>query len=411
MRFHKSAIMLLALSAEAAAASTPKTLHAFGINQQGGSTLYGALMMDSAGNLYGTAEYGGAHGYGVVYKLTRQSGGGWTETVLYSFKGGSQDGATPHDALVMDAGGNLYGTTSVGGGGCSHTGCGIVFELSPTASGPWTETVLHRFAGGTADGSTPYSGVILDAAGNLYGTTSSGGANGAGMAYELSPNGTSTWNETILHNFTGSPDGATPFASLVFDNAGNLYGTTYKGGSANQGTVFELTPGTGGTWTADVLHSFHGAPDGSDLFENVILDGAGNIYGSAETGGSANCGLSFKLSPDGSGGWTETILHTFLGIGAQDGENPNALLFDAAGNLYGTTVGGGVDNPGTIFKLTPQTGGEWTETVLYSFTGGNDGAYPSVPLITDRADRLYGTTLWGGPAGDTVGGVAFEFTP
>ncbi|HVN05686.1 MAG TPA: choice-of-anchor tandem repeat GloVer-containing protein, partial [Bryobacteraceae bacterium] len=111
------------------------------------------------------------------------------------------------------------------------------------------------------------------------------------------------------------------------------------------------------------------------------------------------------------GGWTETILHTFLGIGAQDGENPNALLFDAAGNLYGTTVGGGVDNPGTIFKLTPQTGGEWTETVLYSFTGGNDGAYPSVPLITDRADRLYGTTLWGGPAGDTVGGVAFEFTP
>jgi len=410
MRFFQSAILLLALAAAAPAATGLKVIHAFGISQQGGSDLYGALLMDSAGNLYGTAESGGAHGAGVVYKLTRQSGGGWAESVLYSFKGGSQDGATPHDALVMDADGNLYGTTSAGGG-CSRTGCGIVFELSPTAGGPWTETVLHRFAGGTADGSTPYSGVILDHAGNLYGTANSGGASNAGLAYELSPNGTSTWTETILHNFNGSPDGAAPFASLVFDTVGNLYGTTYKGGSANQGTVFELTPQAGGTWTAAVLHSFHGAADGSDLFENVILDAAGNIYGSAESGGSANCGVSFKLSPDGTGGWTETILHTFLGVGAQDGENPNALILDSAGDLYGTTVGGGVDNPGTIFKLTPQAGGEWAETVLYSFTGKNDGAYPSVPLITDKADHLYGTTLWGGPAGDTVGGLAFEFTP
>jgi len=400
---------MVTLAAAASGATGLKVLHAFGsAGSRGGSSLYGSLILDAAGNLYGAAEFGGTRGHGVVFKLSRRTTGGWAETVLYNFKGGSQDGETPHDSLVMDSAGNLYGTTVAGGGSC-NTGCGIVFQLSPASSGSWTETVLHHFAGGT-DGATPYSGVIFDAAGNLYGATTVGGSNGVGTVYKLAP-AAGRWTETILYSFKGVPDGATPYAAPVFDNAGNLYGTTYKGGAANQGTVYELSPQANGSWSASVLHSFHSTSDGTDLFESLILDAAGNLYGAAETGGSANCGVAFKLSPNGSGGWTETILHTFQGVTVQDGENPNALLFDPAGNLFGTTVGGGVDNPGTIYKLAPQASGEWTETVLYSFTGGNDGAYPSVPLIMDKAGRLYGTTLWGGPAGDTTGGVAFEFTP
>jgi uncharacterized repeat protein (TIGR03803 family) len=406
---YQIAILMLTLATGASAASDFKVLHAFGKqNQRGGSSLYGSLIMDAAGNLYGTAEDGGK-GYGVVFRLSPQSGGGWTETVLYDFAGGTQDGETPHDAVAMDGAGNLYGTTVEGGGGKCKGGCGIVFELSPTSSGGWTETVLHHFTGGT-DGAAPYSGLIFDTAGNLYGTASAGGVNGSGVIYELVP-AAGSWDESVLYNFTGTPDGSAPFATPVFDSAGNLYGTTYGGGAAGKGTAYELTPQADGAWSETVLHSFHGGSDGSDLFEPLILDPAGNLYGAAETGGSANCGVAFKLSRNGSGGWTETIMHTFLGVTNQDGENPNGLIFDGPGNLWGTTVGGGTENPGTIFKLTRQTSGDWMETVEYDFTGGNDGAYPSVPLIKDKAGNFYGTTLWGGPAGDTVGGVAFEFKP
>lgn len=405
------AILSLSCAVGASAASGLKVLHAFGLNGGGGgSSLYGSLIQDAAGNLYGTAEFGGKYGSGVVYRLSPQASGKWTETVLHSFRGGKNDGATPHDALVMDAAGNLYGTTTAGGSGKCNTGCGIVFELSPTASGPWNETVLHLFASGT-DGANPYSGVIFDGAGNLYGTTVGGGIYGFGILYKLSPAGSGSWTESVLYSFGGVFFGGAPWAAPVFDNAGNLYGTTYKGGEALLGTVYELSPQPDGSWKESVLHSFHGASDGTDLFEGLILDAAGNLYGAAESGGFANCGVAFKLSRDASGTWTERILHTFLGIAAQDGANPNALIFDGKGNLYGTTVGGGTDNPGTIFRMTPTSSGEWTETVLYNFTAGNDGAYPSVPLIMDKAGNLLGTTLWGGPAGSTTGGVAFEFVP
>lgn len=354
-------------------------------------------------------EFGGAHNSGVVYRLSQGTNGAWTESVLYSFKGGTQDGATPHDSVLMDSAGNLYGTTISGGGGQCTGGCGIVFQLAPGPNGSWTETMVHRFAGGT-DGAAPFSNVILDAAGNLYGATTAGGAGGKGTIYKLTPAGPGVWHETVLYSFKGSPDGSAPYGAPVFDAAGNLYGTTYSGGTANLGTVYKLNHQSNGSWSESVLHSFHGSSDGTDLFEGLIIDAAGNLYGAAETGGSANCGVVFRLSPNGSG-WSETILHTFLGVTALDGENPNAVIFDSAGNLYGTTVGGGVYNPGTIFKMTPQPSGQWTETDLYSFTGGNDGAYPSAGLVMDSAGKLYGTTLWGGPAGDTTGGVAFEFTP
>jgi uncharacterized repeat protein (TIGR03803 family) len=403
----KTILLALILTVGVSAATAPKTLHAFAVGSQlGGSSLYASLLMDAAGNLYGTAEFGGAYNHGVVFRLSPKTGG-WTETVLHSFRGGSTDGETPHASVVMDIAGSLYGTTIEGGSGHCSGGCGIVFRLEPTASGPWMETVLHQFAGGT-DASEPYSGLVFDAAGNLYGATTAGGAGGQGAVYKLTPAGDGTWNESVIYSFEGSPDGASAWGVPVFDSSGNLYGTTNGGGAKNLGTIYELTPSAGGGWTEQVLHSFHGASDGSDIFEGLTLDAAGNLYGAAETGGSAGCGVAFELSRNASGGWTETILHTFLGIDAQDGENPNALIFDPAGNIYGTTVGGGTDNPGTIFKLAAGAG---TETILYNFTGGNDGAYPSAPLIMDAAGNLFGTTLWGGPAGDTVGGVAFEFTP
>jgi uncharacterized repeat protein (TIGR03803 family) len=404
---HNTILLTLILSGGAGAATAPRTLHAFGVGSQlGGSTLYASLLLDAAGNLYGTAEFGGQYNRGVVFRLSPK-GNTWTETVLHSFKGGGADGETPHASVIMDSAGNLYGTTI--GGGSSHCtgGCGIVFQLTPATIGPWTETVLHQFQGGT-DASGPYSGLVFDAAGNLYGATTGGGASGQGAVYKLTPFGGGVWDETVIYSFKGTPDGASAWGVPVFDAAGNLYGTTNGGGANRLGTVYELTLQTGGAWSEQVLHSFHGASDGSDIFEGLTIDGAGNLYGAAETGGSASCGVAFELSRNSSGVWTETILHTFLGLNAQDGENPNGLILDHAGNIYGTTVGGGTDNPGTIFKLSA---GTWTETILYNFTGGNDGAYPSVPLIMDAAGNLYGTTLWGGPAGDTVGGVAFELTP
>jgi len=404
------AILIAAICGNAASAAAPKILHDFGLGSQAsGSSLYASLLLDSAGNLYGTAEFGGVYNRGVVFRLSKNVTGPWTETVLHNFKGGTSDGETSHASVVMDEAGNLYGTTTAGGTGACPQGCGVLFQLTPTASGPWTETIVHQFAGGS-DGAQPYSSVIFDAPGNLYGATTAGGSHNAGVVYKLTPAGPGLWNETVIYNFLGSPDAATPWAAPVFDAAGHLYGITANGGANGKGAIYGLAPQPDGSWKESVLHSFIPSTDGSDLFESLVLDDSGNLYGSAETGGSANCGVAFELAKE-TNGWTFKVLHNFLGVAAQDGENPNALVFDALGNLYGTSVGGGVDNPGTIFKLTPQSSGAWTESVLYNFTGGNDGAYPSVPLVIGPAGHLYGTTLWGGPAGDTTGGVAFEFTP
>ena len=381
-------------------------LRAFGVNLQGGSDLYAGLILDSAGNAYGAAEFGGAYGYGVVFELSPNGGNRWTERILYEFKGEpGGDGATPHASLVFDSAGDLYGTTVNGGfsGNCNG-GCGVVFKLTPASQGLWAETVLHRFTGRT-DGATPYAGVILDAAGNVYGTTNTGGSSGSGVVYELT---SGTWDETVLHSFAGKPDGMNPFAAPTFDAAGNLYGTTYFGGRHNHGSVYKLARQQDGSWAETVLHSFEGASDGVNPGAGVVLDREGNLYGTTAIGGDANCGIAFKLTAGSD--WAESLIHTFVGLPA-DGENPNGLVFSSHGILYGTTVGGGTFNPGTIFSLTSDQNGGWTEAVLYSFTAGNDGAYPSVGLTFGPEGGLYGTTLWGGPAGDAVGGVAFEFTP
>jgi len=303
--------------------------------------------------------------------------------------------------------------------------------LSPAAGGTWTEKVLYSFGANPTDGITPLGSLIFDAKGNLYGTTEAGGAydttfggasNGYGTVFELTPATGSAWTEKVLYSFRylSQTDGYYPVAGVIFDTKGNLYGTTSDGGAGQDleggGTVFELTPTTGGSWTEKVLYSFGGgSPSGYKIEGGVIFDTAGNLYGTANAGGNAFGldGTLFKLTPTAGGTWTETVLHSF-GAYETDGINPTAgLIFDGSGNLYGTTSGGGANTFGTVFKLTTETGGSWTETVLHSFNfTSTDGASPYAGLVLDTSGNLYGTTAYGGANGSsdsgTTGGTVFE---
>ena len=298
---------------------------------------------------------------------------------------------------------------------------------STWAATNWHEKVLHSFNG--TDGWSPEAGLIFDAAGNLYGTTEYGGtggncgAYGCGTVFELTPNGSGGWTETVLYSFcpqTGCTDGANPAAGLIFDAAGNLYGTTEYAGAYNSGTVFELTPNGSGGWTETVLYSFcsqANCTDGYGPLAGLIFDASGNLYGTTRDGGAYGYGTVFELTPTGGGAWTERVLHGF-GKGT-DGAGPSyygKLIFDAAGNLYGMTLSGGAYGFGTAFELTPTAGGGWTEQVLYSFNNnGADGISPFAGLTFDAAGNLYGTTWEGGiyscgGAGSACGTV-FELSP
>ncbi len=413
------------------------TRTAYGFPTTDGDDSRGSLIEDAAGNLYGTTAEGGPNNVGAVFELSPISGGGWKEKILYTFTetldGGSPFGAYPSAGLVMDSAGNLYGTTSGGGDG----GLGTVFRLSPNSGGQWSETVLHSFTGGDADGQSPFSGLALDPAGNLYGTTEFGGANGLGVVFELSQGAHGEWIASVIHQFAGFPsDGSWPLAGLVLDAKGNLYGATFTGGNSTAcprarglttgcGTVFELLPGVGGVWNETVLYSFTNSNgDGSHPEATLVFDEAGNLYGTTTGGGLTghcfvngpdSCGTVFELAPNGSGGWKESVLYAFRGS-PNDGSNPGAgLVRDATGNLYGTTVVGGnasngVDTYGlgTVFELSPEAGGGWTETVLHNFQLTGDGRLPQAGLLLDGSGRIYGTTT-----GDAslVGSVVFELAP
>ncbi|MGB8887735.1 MAG: choice-of-anchor tandem repeat GloVer-containing protein [Candidatus Korobacteraceae bacterium] len=364
-------------------------LHSFGKGTDGACPYYAGLIIDATGNLYGTTFEGGIHSSGTVFELTPQDGGGWTEKVLHSFGSGT-DGIYPYGGLIRDAAGNLYGTTL--GGGIHSSG--TVFELTPQEGGGWTEKVLHSFGRGT-DGAGPYAGLSLDVYGNLYGTTSLGGIHSSGTVFELTPQEGGGWTEQVLHSFGHGTDGAGPYAGLIIDAAGNLYGTTLGGGIHSSGTVFELTPQEGGDWTEKVLHSFGHGTDGAGPYAGLIFDVAGNLYGTTFEGGIHSSGTVFELAPQEGGEWTEIVLHSF-GSGT-DGAAPYAgLMRGAVGNLYGTTLEGGIHSSGTVFELTPQEGGGWTEMVLHSFGSGTDGAAPYAGLTIDAAGNLYGTTNGGG---------------
>ena len=320
----------------------------------------------------------------------------YTYSVLYSFAG-SPDGTFPTGG-VPDAQGNLYGTTGYGGAYAQ----GTVFKLAPNPDGSWSETVLYNFTG--AGGAYPFAGLVLDARGNLYGTTQYGGAYGGsfGTVFELTPRGDGTYSETVLYTFKGGTDASNPQSGLVRDAQGNLYGTTPDGGAYGQGTVFKLTPNQDGSWSEAVLHSFTGGLDGGNPTAVLVLDAQGNLYGNTRNGGADGSGTVFKLTPNQDGSWSETVLYSFTG--GADGESPRgSLLRDAPGNLYGHTKSGGNYGYGTLFKLDTTD----QETVLYSFTGGTDGNWPG-NFVRDAQGNLYGTTQYGGAYGE---GTVFKLTP
>jgi uncharacterized repeat protein (TIGR03803 family) len=397
------------------------------------------VIFDAAGNLYGTTQCGGAKPCtnnlgGTVFELTHPARGEqvWTETVLHAF-GGPAGGSNPWAGLTFDEAGNLYGTTYNGGSGSCEYGCGTVFRLAPPNAGKtaWKETVLHSFADG-ADGGYPRAGVILDAVGNLYTTASYGGGSacglqpGCGTVLMLAPPvpGKNLWTETVLHSFAGGVDGAVPVAGLTFDASGDLYGTTVVGGSGvcegtGCGTVFELSPPTVGkkAWKESVLYSFTGQPAGAYPYTSLIYDPAGNLYGTTNEGGTSNAGTVFQLSPPlgGSGAWKETVLYSFSG--PANGVYPSSLVFDGNGNLYGAAAQSrgkscktAVVGCGMIFKLAPPGAGKmaWTETVLHYFADtGTSGEYPS-GVIFDTVGNLFGTTEAGGASGY---GTVFRLAP
>ena len=339
----------------------------------------------------------------MAFALTPKAQAASSEKVLYSFTNGA-DGGDPVAGLVFDGAGNLYGTTHYGG----TSDYGTVFELTPGGGGKWTESVLFSFTGGK-DGGEPNAGLIFDAAGNLYGTTYLGGTHGHGTAFMLSPKGGGKWAEKVLHSFSGGKDGGRPSAGLIFDAAGNLYGTTAEGGKYEYGAAFMLVPpGVNSKWTVTTLHSFNAnGKDGYTPLASLVFDATGILYGTTWAGGSHADGTVFTLTPDGAGGWKEKVIYNFNFGNGKDGAEPVAgLILDAAGNLYGTTVSGGSNRfYGTVFELTLGVNGKWKETILHTFDDGTGGGEPNAGLIADAAGNLYGTAATGGTAG-----VLFELT-
>jgi uncharacterized repeat protein (TIGR03803 family) len=316
--------------------------------------------------------------------------------VLHYFR--NQPASHPIAALVSDAAGNLYGTASSSSAFC---GCGTVFKLTRQPGGKWEYGTLHEFHG--PDGEAPSGSLILDSAGNLYGTTERGGAHGKGTVFELSPSG-DKWKEKVLHSFgSNSNDVSAPLAAVTFDAAGNLYGTASFGGTSfSQGGIFELKH-SGDKWKEKVIYNFTGFKDGGAPMGDLIWDSAGNLYGTASDGGLGfDDGVVFELTSSG-GNWTETVLYTF--VGSNDGSFPTAgLIFDKAGNLYGTASSS--DAFGTVFELSPTTGG-WSFQTLHDFMN-EDGATPLGGLAFDKAGNLYGTTQDGGV---NHNGVIFKLAP
>jgi len=397
----------LALCVTAHGAPKYKVVHAF--TGTDGSGPWGGVALDRKGNLYGTTASGGTgtcglYNCGVVFRVTPHGNGNWTETVLYDFVGGN-DGAIPYDSVILDASANIYGTNTKGG---AHE-AGTAFELTPN-SGGWAFNTIFAFCpkigkSGCEDGGGTQTGLTLDQSGNLYGPKSGGGGY-AGAVFELS-SGSGGWDETILYAFgMKTDDGAGPHADLIFDAAGNLYGTTEFGGEYNGGTIYEIKR-TASNWSGYVLHSFAvNYKDGHKPgWGALLMDGSGNLYGTTAGGGCCG-GVVYRLAPMANGEWKETILYEFQG-GAEGFESNAGVVMDKAGNLYGTTDYGGSGDCGVIFKLAPQSKGKWKYTVLHAFEGA-DGCFPEGNLVLDKKGNLYGGTVLGGATGN---GVIFELTP
>jgi uncharacterized repeat protein (TIGR03803 family) len=388
------------LSASSSSADTDyHVLYNFSGGNDGGNAAT-RLIFDQQGNAYGTTVTGGIYNCGTVFKLKPTGHGQWQESMLYSFTC-LGDGKNPHGGLTFDGNGNLIGTTVAGGSGgiCTGDGCGVVFELTPSG-----ESVLYNFTGGN-DGFGPGGPVIIDASGNIFGETPDGGASSAGTVFELKMrNG--TWHEHVIHAFTGGADGGVgSLGPLLMDTAGKLYGVTEIGGAHSAGTAFRLAPRMNGTWVMTTLYTFNGQPDAGFPYGGLISDAAGNLYGTTYFGGTNGAGAVYELTPR-RGGWTEKVLYSFAG--GNDGSLPTStLIFDAAGNLYGTTTTGGHPgcDCGTIFKLKPNP---WREVILHRFGNGGDGTNPLYALASNGSRSLFGATPAGGL---NAQGVIFEISP
>jgi uncharacterized repeat protein (TIGR03803 family) len=326
-------------------------IYSFTSGEDGGQP-YNGVTLDTQGNLYGTAVTGGMGqacegGCGVVYKLTRNAGT-WTQSVLHNFTGGD-DGSGPGAGLTFDGYGNLYGMTPTGGA----FGLGVIYKLRPDGNGGWTQSVVHAFTGGT-DGAAGSAGRLLLHGGRLYGVTTVGGAFGKGTVFRLTPHSDGGWSLETLYSFKGPPDGGLPYGAVVRDTAGRLYGTTYYDGAYGLGAVYQLAQDPSGQWRERVIHSFEGGGDGSNPVSHLNVDAAGNLYGTTSEGGDGgcNCGTIFKLTDMGAGHWQHTVLHTFAG--SPDGKySYNGMARGPGGKLYGATVLGGDDDDGVIFAFKP----------------------------------------------------------
>jgi uncharacterized repeat protein (TIGR03803 family) len=392
------------------AADTMKTLYSFTGGADGENPGWQPMIRDGKGGLIGVAYSGGEFGLGVVFELTPKSDGTWAETVIHSFAGGL-DGAVPYAGLASDAAGNLYGMTTLGGGlgYCPVDGvnyfCGTAFELAPGREGHWVERVLFRFDWGTNTGGYPSQTPVLDKSGNLYASIPMGtgcGGGGCGSIFELVRPKKGPWKEKLLYNFSGEPDGADCLGPLVFDDAGNLYGTTISGGAYDDGTVFRLVPRKSGFWKETVLHSFDPANyDGGEPSGVLALDKQGNLYGAAPYGGKYDCdgygcGVAYKLD---HGTWDEDIIKYFKSPGGDYA----GVAMDGQGSLYGTESD--YPNP-VIFRLVPRQRGGWEEQTVYQFdskVGPNPGM-----VIPDGAGGFFGTTYVGGDYGY---GSVFQIVP
>ncbi len=377
-------------------------LHTFTGYSGGGEPIAG-LTMAGPGNFYGTTAEGGSQDAGTVFNL-RRAGSGWILTLLYSFQGGVLDGSVPDGPVTIGPDGSLYGTTYEGGSVECAEGCGIVYKLAPpanfcrSASCPWTEAVLYYFH--KADGAGPAEArLIFDQAGNLYGTTYYGGTSGWGTVFKLSPS-SGTWPETVLYNFGGGVDGFFPWSGVIFDSAGNLYGTTESGGANSAGTVYELSP-IGSGWTKSTLFSFNGGSQGDGAVGGVVMDAKGNLYGGTISEGSQGGGTAYELSPS-NGQWNFTLLAALPA--AYEGPLDSPTL-DAAGNVYLTSKQA-LGN-GAVLEVSPSDGG-WQLNVLHAFDG-SDGSWPTGGVILDASGNVYGTTSLGGP--NNGNGVVWEITP
>ena len=397
-----AAFAVATLFVRPAAASTTSVIYSFAGDEDGEYTDTD-LVMDGAGNIYGTSVQGGDFGSGTVWRLS-PSGNTWVHTVLYSFTGGT-DGGEPYKGVTLDADGNLYGTAVTGGSGSCEGGCGVAYKLTNNG-GTWTQSVIHAFTGGH-DGSGPGAGLTIGDNGDVYGMAPTGGALGEGTIYRLHERKNGTWVLNVIHTFTGGADGIGGSAGRLVFRGRHLYGAATAGGVNGQGTVYQLTPAKTGEWGFRTIYSFQGQPDGGFPYGGLIFDALGNLYGTTYYAGANGLGCVYQLTPRHGGEWKEAVLYSFKGGSDGEGSIGN-LVFDGTGNLYGTTSEGGTAGDGVIFRLAPLTRHKWRESVVHSFAGPPDGAFAYNGMVGDGAGHYYGATVHGGADDE---GAIYAFTP